>query len=417
MNEELKSMLDQFNAANTELKNMKQKHDDELKALGEKSGADVAESKAAIGELKSALEAQAEKQQKAMDDLVAQMKRPGAQGMGGERKTLGQSFIHEAKQYIDTDTLLGKTLQMKDISGVAGSGGALVRPDRDPTVYRSTGGMRQLRIADLIPSIPTASNAVEIMRLADAGGPATPQGAAETGIGGGEFSTKTNVDMEWELVTVKIPTIAVHTRASRQVLADAPMLQGIIDGELTYKLQLESDNQLLNGDGTGQNLTGLLVDAGINSVGEIETGTTAAELPGAMIDHIRAAVTECQKDEYYNINGLVLNPVDWQTLETAKATDGHYLLVAFAATSPETPSIWRIPVIVTNAMPESSFLLGDWNLGAQLYRREGVGVRVSESHDVNFTQNAVQILAEERYGLGISRPKAYCKGLFTVASA
>jgi HK97 family phage major capsid protein len=195
------------------------------------------------------------------------------------------------------------------------------------------------------------------------------------------------------------------------------MLQGIIDGELTYKLQLESDNQLLNGDGTGQNLTGLLVDAGINSVGEIETGTTAAELPGAMIDHIRAAVTECQKNEYYNINGLVLNPVDWQTLETAKATDGHYLLVAFAATSPETPSIWRIPVIVTNAMPESSFLLGDWNLGAQLYRREGVGVRVSESHDVNFTQNAVQILAEERYGLGISRPKAYCKGLFTVASA
>jgi HK97 family phage major capsid protein len=415
MDTEMKSLLDSFNAANTELKNMKEKHDAELKALSEKSGEAAAESKAAVDELKSALEAQAEKQQKAMDDLVAQMKRPGSQGMGGESKSLGHAFISEAKQFIESDTLLGKSIQIKDISGVAGSGGALVRPDRDPTVYRSIGGMRQLRIADLIPSIPTASNAVEIMRLADAGGPAAPQGPAETGIGGGELAEKTKVDMEWELVTVKIPTIAVHTRASRQVLSDAPMMQSMIDGELTYKLQLESDDQLLNGDGTGQNLTGLLVDSSVNSVGEIATGTTADELPAAMIDHIRAAVTECQINEYYNINGLVLNPVDWQTLETAKATDGHYLLVAFAATSPETPSVWRIPVIVTNAMPESSFLLGDWNLGAQLYRREGVGVRVSESHNDNFTKNAVQILAEERYGLGISRPKAYCKGLFTVA--
>jgi HK97 family phage major capsid protein len=194
------------------------------------------------------------------------------------------------------------------------------------------------------------------------------------------------------------------------------MLQSIIDSELTYKLQLESDAQLLLGDGTGQNLTGILNDASINDVGEIATGTSSADLPGAMIDHIRAGITECQLSEYYNINGLVLNPVDWQTLETAKATDGHYLLVAFAATSPETPSVWRVPVIVTNAMPAGTFLLGDWNLGAQMYRREGVSVRVSESHANNFTQNAVQILAEERYGLGISRPKAFCKGSFEVAS-
>jgi len=415
---EIKELVEQLQVANTELKSMKEKHETELKALADKSGAASDEAKTAITELAAKLDAQQVKAQQAMDDLVAQMKRPGAGGMASDVKTLGQHFVHEAKDLMG-DGLLGKTIHVKDITGMAASAGALARPDRDPTVYRTIGGMRQIRIADLIPSIPTSSNAVEIMRLATAGNPAGPQQAASqpsTAVGGGELEAKLATTLTWELVTVKIPTIAVHTRASRQVLSDAPMLQSIIDSELTYKLQLESDAQLLLGDGTGQNLTGILNDASINDVGEIANGTSTADLPGAMIDHIRAGITECQLSEYYNVNGLVLNPADWQTLETAKATDGHYLLVAFAATSPETPSVWRVPVIVTNAMPADSFLLGDWNLGAQLYRREGVSVRVSESHADNFTQNAVQILAEERYGLGISRPKAFCKGSFEVAA-
>ncbi len=408
---EIKDLVEQLNTANTELKNLKDKHDSELKAANE----GTAEAKEAVTNLEGEMKGALEKYDDALAKLTAEMKRPQSPAES-EAKTLGGHFVEQAKEHIQSDTLLGKSIQVKDISGGSASGGALVRPDRDPTVYRSIGGMRQLRIADLIPAIPTSSNAVEIMRLSDAGAAAAPQGSS-AGVGAGELATKTSADLTWELVTVSIPTIAVHTRASRQVLSDAPMLQGIVDGELTYKLQLESDNQLLNGDGTGQNLTGIMVDSSINDVGELPSGTAADDVPAAMIDHIRAAVTECQKSEYYNINGLVLNPVDWQTLETAKATDGHYLLVAFAATAGETPTVWRIPVIVTNAIAENEFLLGDWTLGAQRYVREGVSIRTSEHHDVNFTQNAVQILAEQRYGLGISRPKAYCKGAFTVAAS
>src|SRR5690554_1936244 len=356
----------------------------------------------------------AKKHEQAMNDLVAQMKRPGF-GEPEQAKSLGQHFVTEAKDLMDSGNLLGKSVQIKDITGTAASGGALVRPDRDPTVYRTIGGMRQLRIADLIPAIPTQSNAVEIMRLADAGDPAEPQGTV-AGVGAGELATKASTTLEWELVTVSIPTIAVHTRASRQVLSDAPMMRSLIDGELTYKLQLQSDAQLLTGDGTGQNLTGILNDTSINDVGELAAGTDPADVVGAMIDHIRAAITQMQLFEYYNPTGIVMDPVSWQTLETAKATDGHYLLVAFAATSPETPTVWRVPVIVTNAMPENTFLVGDWTLGAQRYVREGVSVRISEHHDQNFVTNSVQILCEQRYGLGISRPKAFCKGEFTVAA-
>ena len=408
---ELKDLVEQLNVANGELKALKEKQEAELKA----ANAGSAEAKEAVDKLAGELKEANEKHESAMNDLVAQMKRPGTQGMASDTKSLGETFCEEAKDAMDSGQLVGKSFNIKDITGASGSGGALVDPFRDPTVYRTIGGMRQMRIADLIPGIPVQSNAVEIMRLANAGDPAAPQGTT-AGTGAGELATKASTTLTWELVTVNIPTIAVHTKASRQVLSDAPMMRSLIDSELTYKLQLESDAQLLTGDGTGQNLTGILNDSSINDVGQIASGTSSGDLPGAMIDHIRAAMTECQKNEYYNMTGVVLNPVDWQTLETAKATDGHFLLVAFAATSPETPTVWRVPVIVSNAMPESSFLIGDWNLGAQRYVREGVSVRVSEHHGDNFTQNAVQILAEARYGLGISRPKAFCKGDFSVAA-
>lgn len=410
LQKEIKEMAETVSGYHAELKTLKEQHESELKKASDGS----AEAKQAAEELKQSMDDMANQYEEKLTDLMAQMKRPGA-GQPEQAKSMGQAFVTEAKEAIDGGNLLGKSYSLKDITGATGSGGALVRPDRDPTVYRSIGGMRQLRIADLIPAIPTSSNAVEIMRLATVGDPAAPQGTT-IGTGAGELATKASTTLTWELVTVSIPTIAVHTKASRQVLSDAPMLQSIIDSELTYKLQLESDDQLLNGDGTGQNLTGILQDASINDVGELANGTAPADVPAAMIDHIRAAITECQVNEYYNINGLVMNPVDWQTLETAKATDGHYLLVAFAATSGETPTVWRVPVIVTNAIAESTFLLGDWSLGAQRYVREGVSIRTSEHHDVNFTQNAITILAEERYALGISRPLAFCKGAFTVAA-
>jgi HK97 family phage major capsid protein len=202
------------------------------------------------------------------------------------------------------------------------------------------------------------------------------------------------------------------------VLSDAPMLQGLIDTELSYGLDLESDDQLLLGDGTNQNVLGLLVDTDVSDVAPDEATVALADLGAAYIDHIRKAVTTLQTFEYYNINGITLNPVDWQTIETAKATDGHYLLVPFAATNAEATQLWRVPVVLTNAQPQGTFLMGDWTMGAVLYDREDASIRISEHHADNFIKNAVTILGEERYAFAIPRPKAFAKGEFpTVTGA
>jgi HK97 family phage major capsid protein len=296
-------------------------------------------------------------------------------------------------------------VEKKDITSGAASAGALVDTFRDPTVYRNPN--RPLRIRDLIPSIPSPTGAAEFMRQLAFTNNAGAQSA--------EFAAKGQSNITWELVQVPAATIAHWVPASRQVLSDAPMLRNLIDVDLDYGLQLESDVQLLSGTGTGGDMTGLLVDADIPTVGDITIGTALADVPAAMINHIRSAVTTCQNSEYYNMTGVVLNPTDWERLETAKATDGHYLMIQFPANGADE-QIWRMPVIVTNAMPVNTFLLGDWTMGAKIYDKESVEIRVSESHSDYFVKNGVAILAEERYTLGVQRPLAFCKGSFVVAT-
>lgn len=411
---ELKELAQAMTEATAEVKSLKEKHDAELKA----TGAALAETKTALAaaeEKNAELVARFEKLDAKFADMEVEAKRFKS-GQRQEIKSIGQQFV-ESDVYAGVKSANrgnGIPFECKDITNLAASAGALAPVVTDPEVYRSIGGMRQTRIRDLIPTVPTSSDSVRIMRMKTVTNSAAPQGTV-AGVGGGELAAKAKSDYVWEEVTVPVSTVAHYVIASRQALSDSNMLRSLIDTELNYGLQLESDDQLLLGDGTGQNLTGILNDAAINNVGQLASGTLAANVPAAMIDHIRAAITECQKSEYYNINGIVMNPVDFSTLETAKATDGHYILMPFAATNTTTTQIWRVPVVISNAMPVGQFLLGDWTIGAKIYAREGVSVRVSESHGELFVKNGVVVLAEERYCLGVSRPKAFTKGDFTVA--
>lgn len=410
---ELKEFTEQLNAASTELKNAQSKMADEIKANGEASQEAKAlaeKAEANFNELKGLFEKVDDK----LKELEVKSQRPN--GGAVERKSLGEVFVasdvYESMKSSGRGSNQPMCMDKKDISNLAASAGALVRPDRDSRVFQDPN--RPLRIRDLIPTVPTSSNAVEFMRELSFDNQAGPQGTV-AGIGSGEFVAKNKSELTYELVTKPVRTIAHWMAASRQVLSDAPMLQNLIDNRLTYGLDLESDDQLLNGDGTGQNLDGILQDSAINDAGELPSGTAAADIPSAMIDHIRKAIRIEQQAEYYNMTGLVLNPVDWEILETAKATDGHYLMVSMP-TGRATETVWRVPVIVTNAMPASTFLIGDWNMGAVIYDREDVSVRVSESHADYFVKNGVAVLGEERYLLAIPLPNAFCKGSFAVAA-
>lgn len=395
-----------------------QARDLEIKSYGEASKATVAKLDAATArldamkaDLDGAIVAK-ENVDKRLLDMEKQLGRIGMGGAGGaERKSWGQQFTESDSYKGAQAARMNRTSPArinKDLTSVTGSGGPLIRPDRRPDVVVPP--QRSMTVRNLLPSIPTESNAVEVMRQLAFTNNANMQGVAQASAY--ELLAKPESELTYELVTVPVRTIAHHFVASRQVMKDARMLQALIDNRLEYGIDLKVEQQLLFGAGTGQQFTGLMVDSAVSDLGSIPVLGVNDTVAGAMIDHVRRAITVNQTNEFYNVNGLVLNPNDWEVIELAKGTDGHYIWVNVPDGG--RMRLWRVPAVITNSMTEGNFILGDFTLGATIYDREEFEIRIAEQHDDLFIKNGVVVLGEERLAFGIELPLAFTKGDFTV---
>ena len=404
---ELKTALD---TTLGQIKGAVEKQQAEIKQYGETQASTakaITEANARFDEIQAEMKGR-------MDQLEGAMQRPQA-GQAQESKSIGERFTSsdEYKSFASRGAR-GESgaVEMKDITGASASAGSLIPEYRVPTIFANPD--RPLFVRQLVNNSTCAGDSVTIMRENVFTNNAGPQYDV-AGNPVNQLVNKNKSDITYASVTVPVRTMAHHIIASRQVLSDAPRLRSMIDQRLPYGLNLEMDSQLLYGDGLTENFTGLFVDAAVQTVGEIAAGTTAANLPLAMIKHLRSAVTKCQTSEFYNVNGVLLSPTDWETIETATGTDNKFIWVNVNTGGEQR--MWRVPVIVSNAVQTGDFIMGDWSMGATLYQREGITVRASESHANLFVQNGVAILGEERAAFCVELPKAFTKGSFDVANA
>jgi HK97 family phage major capsid protein len=288
-----------------------------------------------------------------------------------------------------------KSFFKKDLTSAPTSAGQLVVPQRTGDIITPE---QELRIRDLLNVQTTTSNALEYVEETGFTNNAAPVV---------EGSLKPQSDLTFDVKTATVKTIAHWVPATRQILDDAAQLRSYIDNRLTYGLKLIEEQQLLYGDGTGENLQGLMTNA------DVQTNNTVAE-GDTKIDHLRRSMTKSILAGY-PVTGMVLNPLDWEDIELMKGSDGHYVWIS--VTEGGTPRIFRVPVVQTPAMVESEFLLGAFGIGATLWDREQANVRVSESHADFFARNMVAILAEERLALTTYRPESFVKGGFAAAGA
>lgn len=108
-------------------------------------------------------------------------------------------------------------------------------------------GLRRLTIRDLLAQGRISSNALEYVR---------EEVFTNNADVVAEKALKPESDITFSKQTANVKTIAHWVQASRQVMDDAPMLQSYVNGRLMYGLALKEENQLLNGDGTGDNPRG-----------------------------------------------------------------------------------------------------------------------------------------------------------------
>jgi HK97 family phage major capsid protein len=159
---------------------------------------------------------------------------------------------------------------------------------------------------------------------------------------------------------------------------------------------------LLNGDGTGANLSGILDSGNFTAYSRAQTGDTN-------IDTLRRAITQTLISEYM-ADTIVLNPIDWEGIELTKATDGQYVWTNPALGN--APQIWGKRVVATNSIASGTFLVGAFAQGAQIWDRQQASLMVSLENSDNFVKNMATLLCEERLALTVYRPTAFVSGSF-----
>lgn len=342
-----------------------------------------------------------------LTDIEQKMSRRGnaSGGSGGEGLTVGEIVIGNeglrgfAAELSESDRRPGRfKIETKAIlTSDPGSVGAAA-----PHAYRDAAVMipqRKLVVRSLIPVIPVTTGSVEYPHQTARNNNAATVAEAPTG-------TKPQSDFTMELKNTPVRTIAHWMQASNQIMADMPQLRGLIDTELLYGLALVEDGQLLLGDGTGTNLSGLIPNATAYAV---PTGFTAPAT-GSFLDELGAALLQCALANF-SPDGIVLHPTDWWKIRLLKDAQGKYL---FGDPGEEVePRIFGLPVVTTLAMPQGHFLVGQFMVAATLYDRLTATILISSEDRDNFVRNLLTILAEERIALAVKRSAALIYGAFS----
>jgi HK97 family phage major capsid protein len=288
------------------------------------------------------------------------------------------------------------------------SAGAFVVNERTDIVELL--GRKPLTIRSLVSNRRTTSDAVEFVQesshtnaaavVAEATSSAARTAAANTTTGAVTFTNasgggyKPEGSWAFAVVTANDKTIAEWVPVTKRALADVAQLEGLINDQLSDDVAEAEEAQILNGDGSGENFTGITATSGI------QTQAWSTDL----FETVRKGVTKARTIGRVNPTALVLNPADAERIDLAQDGENRYYYGGPQAIGQRT--IWGIPVVESETQTEGTGLLGDFSK-AVLWDREQTTVTMTDSHSDFFVRNLVAILAEERLAFGVTRPKAF----------
>ncbi len=381
------------------------KSHDTLEGFIAKSNAELKDLGAVSQETKSAINNLSAESIK-LADRVAEMEKKLTSGMesDGTELSIGEQFVksdgfqalaegRQSRARINIKTAIINTQP-------ASTSQPLVQGDRLAGIV--TTANRILHMRDLIPVGRTSSNLIEFAKenvFTNNAGP-TISGSPEQV----ENVTKPESAITFTLATEPVRTLAHFIPASTQVLSDSPMLESYINSRLMYGLKLKEDTQILLGTGINGQLQGLYTNRTAYSKTSPLSYTTK-------LDVLRDAIRQVQTSEYMP-TGIVLNPTDWAAIELAKGSDLRYLWAN--PQSAASPVLWGLPVVVTNSITAGTFLVGAFDMAAQLWDRQDATVEMSLEDSTNFQKNMVTIRCEERLAVTIYRATALVGGSFTL---
>lgn len=328
----------------------------------------------------------------------------------------GSAFMSRGQKFVDSDQY--KALVASNTIGVKGarihmnpvkvadraevkalitglsdtSAGAFILNDRQPGLLELL--QRPMVVRGLVSVMETDSDTVEWVRETSFTNSAaeTAEATATTGASG----TKPESAIAFDVVTSPVRTIPHWIPATRRALADASQVRSLIDQRLQDGINLRLDSQMINGDGTGENLRGILNTAGIIS---------QAKGVDSSVDAVLKAMTQIRLG-FMEPDAVLMHPNDWQEVRLSKDANGNYLYGPPSQAGAST--MWGVAVTGNTVIPEGTGLVGSFR-EAELWMREGITVFATDSHSDFFIRNMVVLLAEMRAAFTVRRPAAFAQ--------
>jgi len=309
-----------------------------------------------------------------------------------------------AKQRVQSEMFGVKSL----VTGASDtSGGAFVQNDYRGLQVGLDVFQRPLRMRDVVTNGTTTSDTVEYVRVTSVTNNAAPvaeatSSAAPTAPGGagalvnnagGGYKPESGLALA--KVTTAVKTIAHWMPVTKRALSDAAQIRTLIDAFLRYGLEEELEDQMVQGDGTGENFDGLGNVSGVQS---------QAWDTNALVT-LRKAKTKVRTVGRSIANAYLLNPADVETIDLLTDNENRYYFGGPSGTGSAQP-LWNLPVIETEAVPAGTGYVGDFRK-AILWDREQATIQMTDSHLDYFVRNLVAILAEMRAAFGVLQPNAF----------
>ena len=336
----------------------------------------------------------------------------------GRGKTLGEQFVSapqfqawmktiapsgvvpEAARGLNCPPVEFKDLGLfrKDlITGLSDvSAGAFV--NTDITGLYEAIGRYPLVLRDLISVRQTTSDLVEFVQQTQQVSEAAPVPEANvkhpSGATGEIAGTKPQGTMYFEKIQAAVKTIAVYVGVTKRALSDAAQIRGIIDQELREDLADELENQLLNGNGIGENFLGIAN----------QPGTLIQAFNTNILTTCRQAITTLLVTGRQIPSAWMFNPADWETVDLLQDANNQYYWGGPLTQGP--PRLWGVPVVQSFHKAAGTALLANWRK-CVLWDRQQATISMTDSHDDWFIRNMVAILAELRAAMGLIRPTAF----------
>lgn len=333
----------------------------------------------------------------------------------GKGESLGESFVKsdayaglmaqapngvfQEKQRIQSMPVGYKALVT---GGSDTSAGAWVTGDDKGTMVGLDAFQRPLTLRDVVASGSTTSDTVEYVRVTGTTNSAAP--VAEATGTSGTSGTKPESGLTAARIQTPVRTIAHWIPITKRALSDAAQVRTLIDNFLRYGLEEELEDQMISGDGTGENFQGLANVSGVQAQAYDTNPIVTLRKAKTLVRTVGRSVP----------NAFLLNPVDLETVDLMQDGNGQFYFGGPAAAGGAQP-LWGLPVIETEAVAAGTAYVGDFRK-AILWDREQASITMTDSHADFFIRNMVAILAEMRAAFGVVQPNAFVEVALTAES-